>query len=363
MTSNEQQQRKAYQRKNLIYGFGLLTLMGIVYLYRNAQAPPPPQPATKNLIYFSGQTMGRITYNVKYIDPTQTNYQGQVDELLRAFNQSLSTYIPDSEISRFNAPDSDTLTFESPYFPVVLVSARRVWEITEGAFDPTVFPLVSAWGFGPNKKDTLPETAVDSLLGLVNFPALGFDAEKVWKSDTRIQLDFSAIAKGQAVDVVADFLAQQGIQNYLVEIGGELRAAGKNDKGEAWTVGIEDPIKAGAGERALLARLSLDGKGMATSGNYRNFYYKNGRRYVHTIDPKTGFPIEHQLLSVSVIAPTCMEADAFATAFMVMGLEKAQQIIANQPQLQAFFIYETESGIQTAVTPGLSVERLDAPKP
>lgn len=347
--------RQEYRRKNLIYGAILLLLMGGVYVYRNyltPNTPPTEQQENQNTVRFSGKTMGTVPYNVTYIDPQRRNFKAQFDSLLRQFNQSLSTYIPDSEISRFNN-QKDTLYFDLPYFRPVLQASREVWQATKGAFDPTVLPLVNAWGFGPDKKKSPSEAELDSIRELVNFPAVQFDEEKVWKTDSRIQLDFSAIAKGQAVDVLGRFLEAQKIENYLVEVGGEVRCRGRNGSNEVWTIGIEDPVKVSEGKIVPLARVKLQNRSMATSGNYRNFYVKDGKRYVHTISPQTGNPIEHRLLSVSVLAPTCMKADAYATAFMVLGREKAQEIVAADPDLEAFFIYDEEGELATAQSAGM----------
>lgn len=350
-------ERQKYRRNNLLYGAFLLLLMGAVYIYRNtvqrSAVPSEPPPENEALVQFRGQTMGTVPYQVKYLDQEKRHFKAACDSLLRVFNQSLSTYIPDSEISRFNH-QQDTLLFELPYFYPVLLTSRKVWEKTEGAFDPTVFPLVNAWGFGPGQKESPTAATLDSLRQLVNFPAVQFDEQQVWRTQPNLQLDFSAIAKGQAVDVIGAFLEEQGVRDYLVEIGGEVRCRGKNPENEVWRIGIEDPVAAGEGKIRPLARVLLQDKSMATSGNYRNFYMKDGKRYVHTISPQTGYPVEHDLLSVSVLAPDCMQADAFATAFMVIGRQEAKRILEQEPELEAFFIYDDNGKLATEYTAGLS---------
>lgn len=209
----------------------------------------------------------------------------------------------------------------------------------------TVAPLVNAWGFGFKNKLDPDSIPVDSLLELVGYKKVHLIDGKLLKDDPRIMFDASAIAKGYGVDVVADFLESKGVENYMVEIGGEIRAKGKNNKGKIWRVGIDKPID----DPSSLSREIQDvielGKGaMATSGNYRQFYIKDGKKYAHTIDPRLGYPVQHSLLSASVIAPDCMTADAYATAFMVLGLEKSIEIVEKDTLMEAYFIYSDNDG-------------------
>jgi thiamine biosynthesis lipoprotein len=267
------------------------------------------------------------------------------------FNDCLSTYIISSEISRFN--QDSILYFELPYFYPVLRRSEEIHKSTDGAFDPTVMPLVNAWGFGPDSGMIPDSSMVDSLKQYVGFDFIQFDEEKVWKSKSGIQLDFSAIAKGFGVDIVADFLHSQDLKNYFVEIGGEVVASGVNDKDTFWRLGIEDPNQS-IGQRSPKAIVELEDKGMATSGNYRNYYLKDGIKYAHTLDPYTGYPVEHSLLSATVFAKDCMTADAYATSFMVMGLERAKSILSKVDGLEAFLIFSDEEGnLQTFATKGV----------
>lgn len=337
-------------RKNIIYSIILLLVVFLVYLYRqNQQAPPPPQPEKEGEMIISGKTMG-TTYRIVYLDLEKRDFTASVDSVLEVFNESLSTYIKDSEISRFN--QGDTLTFETTFFPTVLKSSKEVHGLTQGAFDPTVGPLVNAWGFGPEGAQKADSIDIRQILRLVGFEKVVFDAIKVWKTQPGVYLDFSAIAKGFGVDVVADFLAGKGIKDMLVEIGGELVGRGTNENGELWRVGINQPDE-DVSSNAIFSIIALDNKGMATSGNYRNFYEIDGVKYSHTIDPKTGRPVDHGLLSATVLAEDCMTADALATAMMVMGTEKAIELQKRLDEVDVFLIYNDTTGVQTYISEDL----------
>lgn len=304
------------------------------------------------LVHFNGVTMGKIGYNVKYYHPKAINLKESVDSLLQVWNKSLSTYIPDSEISRFN--DTDTcFIFESKYFYPVLEASKTVYENTNGAFDPTVGPLVNAWGFGPDKSMSPERSLIDSLKTLIGFNKIHFNKYKVCKELAGMKLDFSAVAKGYAVDVVADFLESKGIHNLLVEIGGELLCKGTKEEDKPWRTAIEDP-KVKVYEQKILAVVDITDRAIATSGNYRNYYIHNGKKYGHTIDPATGYPVQHSLLSASIFANDCMTADAYATAFMVMGVEDGLKVLKKHPDIDAYLIYEDEDGqLATYASPGI----------
>lgn len=325
-------------RKNIIYSVFLLLVFFGVFLYRQYQAPAPAVEQDSDRITVSGNTMG-TTYRVVYLDEGHRDFKAEIDSLLVDFNQALSTYIPDSELSRFNK--SDSMAFNSPYLLPVLKKSKEVYEKTGGAFDPTVGPLVNAWGFGPDgARDSV---AVDSLLQLVGFDQVYFDDHTIKKNNPGIYLDLSAIAKGYAVDIVAEFLEKKGITNMLVEIGGELVGKGINERGELWKVGINQPdVKEFSNN--IFTVIALDNKAMATSGNYRNFYERDSVKYSHTISPFTGKPVQHGLLSATVLAEDCMTADAYATAMMVMGTEKSIALLEKEKGLEAFLIYNDETG-------------------
>ena len=295
-----------------------------------------------------GKTMG-TTYRITYFHPTADTLQQQVDSLLNQYLRSVSTYEPKSTISRFNqnprGVKMDT-TFQKVY-----MASREIYEATQGAFDPTVGPLVNLWGFGYKELPKADTATVDSMRKLVGFDNLKVKGDSLLKPLPDMELDFSAIAKGYGVDLVAEMLEAKGIEHYFVEIGGEIRMAGKNPSGGKWRAGIERPKENSQGLKAIL---STTDQALATSGNYRNFYYRDGERYAHTIDPTSGYPVEHNLLSASVVASSCMYADAYATAFMVMGRGKTLNFLNNRPEIEAFLIYEDEAGkLITYSSPGI----------
>ena len=331
-------------QKNRLYPIFVILAMLIVWQIRKSSNPVMTE--------LSGLTMG-TTYSIKYFDENGTNYQVEVDSILVGFNHSLSTYEADSEVSSFN--NTSSFSFKRPYFPVVLQASKEIYLSTAGSFDPTVYPLVSAWGFGPEDRVIPDSTQVDSLLQFVGFSKINFDKATVSKQKDEMKLDFSAIAKGYGVDVIAEYILAQGISDYFIEIGGEVRARGLNiDK--AWRVGVENPTVS-SGERGLSAVVELVDKSMATSGNYRNYYMLDGVKYAHTIDPKSGYPVEHSLLSATVFAPSCMIADAYATSFMVMGLEKAKIIIDANSDLETILIYSNPNGqLETYISDGIASE-------
>jgi thiamine biosynthesis lipoprotein len=223
--------------------------------------------------------------------------------------------------------------------------AMQISDDTDGAFDITVAPLVNAWGFGFKNGQHPTKFQVDSLRKIIGYQKVFYDGGYIKKKDPRIMLDCSAIAKGYGSDVVAKLLRSRGVKNFMVEIGGEIVTSGVNEKRLPWKIGVtkptEDPLNT---SHELQSVLNVTDKAMATSGNYRNFYYKDGKRYAHTIDPKTGYPVQHNILSATVIANSCAMADAYATSFMVMGLEKAQQVLSRHPELMAYLIYSDKDG-------------------
>jgi thiamine biosynthesis lipoprotein len=328
--------------------------MLLVYWWRESQKPEnKPVSNLNQLIQLEGKTMG-TSYHISYIDPKNRNFKTAIDSLLVLFNNSLSTYQNDSEISKFN---QDTVfTFKLPFFYPVLAKSKEIYELSEGAFDPTVASLVNFWGWGfKNFKTNSPEQkSVDSLLQYVNFGKyIQFDTQQIRKTKRGVMLDFNAIAQGYGVDIVVDFLKSQGIENQLVEIGGEVVARGKNAKGKPWRIGINNPQDSLSNQ--LFASLELENRGLATSGNYRRFYIKDGKKYAHTLNPKTGFPVLHSLLSATVIAKDAMTADAMATVFMVVGLEKAQAILQKRNDLEAYLIFVDAKGeLKTFATAGIS---------
>ena len=285
------------------------------------------------------ETEGAIfgtSYHIKY--ECAADLGEDILQELQRVDASLSVFNRQSTLSRINAgtlSKADAMVYE------VLEKARGVSEATNGAFDVTVMPLVNAWGFG-YKNGKLPDEAqTDSLRQLVDYRRVSLCEGKVVKEDPRMVVDFSAIAKGFGCDVVAEVFRTRGSKNFMVEIGGEIVVQGHNDKGQPWRVGVNKPVEDDKNPNHELQEiLHLTDGAMATSGNYRNFYTTgDGRRIAHTIDPHTGRPVQHSLLSATVLAPTCAEADAYATSFMVMGLDKAREVLQQQKQLRAYLIY------------------------
>lgn len=279
-------------------------------------------------------------YHAKYL--CDKDLKAELEAELQKVDASLSMFNPQSTISRINRGETDEA---DEMLGEVLRLSFIVNSATDGAFDPTVAPLVNAWGFG-FKNGQLPDSLqVDSLQALVGLSGIHFQDGRLTKDNPLSILDFSAIAKGYGVDRAAQVLRNHDIQNFMVEIGGEVVTEGVNEKGEPWRIGINKPDDDSTSTNTELQDvIALSGKAIATSGNYRNFYISNGRRIAHTINPRTGYPAQQDILSSTVMAPSCAEADAFATAFMVLGLEKAKQVLERQPQLQAYFIYSDEQG-------------------
>lgn len=230
-------------------------------------------------------------------------------------------------------------------FREVFNLAQEVSKETGGAFDITVAPMVNAWGFGFKNGKMPDKNQIDSLRNIVGFHKVKLAGNKLMKQSPNVMLDCSAIAKGYGCDVVAKFLSNKGIKNYMVEIGGEIVTCGVNDQRMPWKIGVTKPTDDSLSVRAEMQTvLNVTDKAMATSGNYRNFYYKNGKKYAHTIDPKTGEPVQHNILSATVLADKCATADAYATSFMVLGLEKAKKVLEKHPELMAYFIYSDAKG-------------------
>jgi len=308
---------------------------------------------TQVLQHLTGITMGTIPYSIKYLAVEENNYQLEVDSILVVFNQSLSTYIPDSEISRFN--HNDSLTYESTFLYPVLKMSQEMFDNSNGAYDPTIGPLVNAWGFGPKKKAMLDSAIVDSLLKVVGFEQVIFDETAATKPP-HTYLDFSASAKGYALDVIANFLERHDVDSYMIEIGGEVRCQGQNQNQTVWKIGIEKPeLNQGLGNP--YATVFVNDRSLATSGNYRNYYEENGRIIAHTISPFTGYTVAHNLLSASVFAPNCTLADGYATACMVLGLEGSIEMIEKLNGIDAFFIYSDQNGeLKHFATAGIELQ-------
>lgn len=297
-----------------------------------------------------GEAQGTY-YSIIYYDDEQRDFQIEIDSVLNIFDQSLSLWVPNSLISRVN--NSDTGIEVDEFFIDNFNIALDIAEKTNGAFDPTVGNLTRAWGFGFDASKNVDKQIVDSILKFTGCSKVRIENGKFIKDDQRISIDFNAIAQGYSVDLIGFFLEENGIGNYLVDIGGEVRARGQKADGSMWKVGIEKPAEDKDDARDLQAVVLLKNKSIATSGNYRKFYEEDGVRYSHTINPKTGYPVQHSLLSVSILADNTAIADAYATAFMVMGFDEAKRFLSEEAGLDAFFIYTDSQGVyQTYMSTG-----------
>ena len=312
---------------------------------------------------FVGETMG-TTLSIAYLDSLNLDFSKELTELLLDINQEVSTYIPNSAISIFNQQQDSIYLPNDGHLVKNYHLAQQVYHQSEGWFNPCVMPLVNYWGFGYTEKRMVrntPEALIDSLLTLVDFEGVqlqpeGKDSAVLLKTQSGIQLDLSACAKGYAVDQVGLLLESFGIEHYFVEIGGEIRARGRTLSGFPWRTGIRKPIS-GSALNALQVAVNLSDLALATSGNYENYYEDSltGFKYAHTLNPHTGYPEQNELLSASVFAADCGTADAFATAFMAMGLERAYQIASTLPELEAYFVYSLPDGtLATQQTKGVA---------
>lgn len=286
-----------------------------------------------------GKIFGTL-YTITY--EHNEDLQPLIIETLQAVDASLSPFNKNSVISHIN--NNEHFHVDS-LFSEVFRNAEIIYDESHGAFDPTVAPLVNAWGFGFKQSSTITTSTIDSLQSLVGLYRVTLNNGFITKNDPRIMLDFSAIAKGYGSDRVAHVLDSCGIQNYMVEIGGEIVIKGHNKNGNPWGIGINKPIDDSLStNQELQTVLRLTDCAIATSGNYRNYYYKDGIKYAHTIDPRTGYPVQHSLLSATVIADNCMRADALATAFMVLGADSAMAYCERHPEIEGYFIIATDSG-------------------
>jgi len=321
------------KNKKLLWQLPFLTFLIVAtFLIVHQQRSVPYQKSTD---FIFGTTF-HITYQC---DSDLTPY---IKAELMKVDNSLSPFNKSSIITAINQnkdvmPDS--------MFMDVFQLAMNISADTDGAFDITVAPLVNAWGFGFKSGQHPTKQQVDSLMQLVGYQKLAIVDGYVKKRDPRMMLDCSAIAKGYGSDVVAKLFRDRGIKNFMVEIGGEIVTSGVNEKKQPWSVGVTKPTDDSLNiSHELQTILNVTDKAMATSGNYRNFYYKDGKKFAHTVDPKTGYPVQHSILSATVLAKSCAMADAYATSFMVMGLEKAQQVLDRHPELMAYFIYSDQNG-------------------
>lgn len=320
-------------KKRLLWQLPFLVILIVGSILIIRQQHTTPYQHDEGLIF---GTIYHITYQ------SDENYQKEIEAELNKVDGSLSPFNKSSIISRINRNEDVKV---NEMFQEVFQLAENISKETQGAFDITVAPLVNAWGFGFKKGITPDKEVIDSLRQLVGYQKVALVDGKIKKQNPNIMLDCSAIAKGYGTDVVARFLKSKGIENFMVEIGGEVVTHGNSEKRVPWHIGVNKPTDDSLNTSTELQTiLNVTDKAMATSGNYRNFYYKNGKKYAHTIDPKTGYPVQHNILSATVIADNCATADAYATSFMVLGLEGAQQILSKHPDLLAYLIYSDDKG-------------------
>lgn len=314
-----------------------------------------------------GEAQG-TTWTVRYLNDT-TDYTSEFTALLKAIDRDLSTYLPGSLINRVNAHDRTDTVFAfhdtTQYFSVMFEHSRLIWETTDHAFDPTVYPLVELWGFGLTNRAQVDSAEVERRLAWVGMQPANIDLIEVMrdsyiyeqtqirKGNGNVKLDFNAIAQGFTVDLMGDLLKSKNIDNFMVELGGEVYCHGVNSKGEPWRIAIDQPIS--EGERQFQAIAAVTNRAICTSGNYRKFYEENGQRYAHFIDPRTGYPVSHTLLSATVMATSAAAADAYATACMVMGLEATIEFLRAHPELnlEVYLIYDEAGAFKTWMTDGM----------
>ncbi|MEJ2112810.1 MAG: FAD:protein FMN transferase [Flavobacteriaceae bacterium] len=291
-------------------------------------------------ISLSGQVFG-TSYSIKYYSDDHSDFQKQFDSIFYAINKSMSTYQVNSVISKLNRNEDNEVDL---HFRNVLEASKKIYNETQGAFDPTIGAVVNAWSFGPEGRIVnLDSLKIDSLMMSVGLNKVSLIDNEIIKENPNTYLDFNAIAKGYAVDVIGEFLETKNIENYLVEIGGEIRAKGDNmEKEKVWRVGVEMPHFDGS--QSIIRAIALHNASMATSGTYRKFKIdEHGNKYSHIIDTKTGYPSKTNLLSISVIANNCMIADAYATAFKTMGIDRIKDFLKSHPELKVFLIFDDEN--------------------
>lgn len=288
----------------------------------------------------SGLVFG-TSYHVTYL--SDTDLQQEIEDALAQVDNALSMFNPESTISKVN--NADSITVSDTMFLEIMRLSMQISDMTGGAFDITVAPAVNAWGFGFKESESMSQSVIDSLKQIIGYRKIHEKDGFITKDDSRIMLDCSAIAKGFGSDMAARALRDNGVSDYMVEIGGEVVVSGRNPKGKLWNIGISKPIDDSLSvNNEIDTILSITDMAMATSGNYRNFYVKDGRKYAHTIDPHSCTPVSHNLLSATVLAPDCATADALATSMMVMGLDSAIALCHRHPEIKAYLIYQDADG-------------------
>lgn len=292
-------------------------------------------------------------YAVTYFDDEGRNFQREIDSVFHAVDVSVNLWVDSSVISKVNRNEEVML---DKIFIDNFNIAQEAAQMSDGYFDPTISPIVAAWGFSNKTGDSITPSLIDSLKQLVDYRKVKVENGKIIKENPAMQLDFNAVAQGYTSDMIANFLESRGIKNYLVDTGGEIMAHGSKPNGQPWIVGIEKPAKSWDAEQVVQARIALRDKGLVTSGSTRKYVERNGKRYSHCIDPKTGYPVEHNVLSVTVLADNSVWADALASICMVMGLEKSLLLIQSLDGVEAYYIFENdENELETFATEGFTL--------
>ncbi|MBO7588479.1 MAG: FAD:protein FMN transferase [Bacteroidaceae bacterium] len=326
------------------YPFLAFLILGTIVILSHRESQEPEYFTSQGLVF---GTSYHITY-LNFEDLTE-----QIDATLKQVDDALSMFNPESTISAVN--HAREIQVDDTLFLKVFRRAMEISEWTDGAFDITVAPAVNAWGFGFKHAENVSESTIDSLRKIIGYRKIRENNGLITKESKDVMLDCSAIAKGFGSDMVASMFRSMGINNFMIEIGGEIVLSGRNREGKRWRIGInrpdDDSLSTGNQLQTIISATNI---AIATSGNYRNFYVKDGRKYAHTIDPHTCMPVSHSLLSATVFAKDCATADAIATSMMVMGIDSARVLCERHPELGAYFIYQTPDGeIATSSTPGL----------
>lgn len=332
------------KNKKLSVGIAIIITAGIlIYLIMPLT---PKQGAYTNI---KGEIFHTI-YNIKY--SSEANYNKEIDSVFKVFSASLNPFEKGSLINRINENKTDTTDYMIRH---IWTTAYRISQITNGKYDVTCSPMINAWGFGfgKNISQNITSSTIDSLKNIVGYKKIDIVGNNIIKADPRMMIDFSSISKGYVCDLVGQMLLNQGCNNYMVDIGGEISYRGVNHKGQPWRIGVERPLDDSTGmiqELQLIVNLQGNG-GLATSGNYRNFHIINGKKYAHTIDPISGYPIQTDILSATIVAPSCMLADALATACMVVGSEGVGNLMQYYPEAAYMLILADGKGFKTIMSP------------
>ena len=325
-----------YKKKSL--GYLIMGVLVIIFAFIFYS----PFKKQKEYIHNEGKAQGTY-YSATYLQPDGKDLQPEIEKLFNEFDLSLSTYNPNSIISKINKNNDSVVT--DVYFETMFEAAQKVSEHTNGAFDITVAPLVNAWGFGFGNHERSKAPDVEKLLPLVGYQKVKLVNHKLIKENPDIMIDASAIAQGYSADLIAQLFEKNNCENYMIDIGGEIVCKGVNPKGELWHIGIDKPVDDPENANGELQTIvNVSNVGLTTSGNYRQCYYKDGKKLAHTINPRTGLPVEHNLLSATVVASNCTLADAYATAFMVLGVDSALKVCKTIEGMDCYLIYTDKDG-------------------